>query len=63
MNIKYKIGAAYSDDEVDESISSFVFSRLSNEKIADLVELLVTRGLLSQRMVFDVFKRTDDYLK
>ncbi len=61
-NIKYKTGAPYSDNDVDESISEFVFSRLSNDTIADLVELLVERGVLSRREVFDVFKNSEEYL-
>ncbi len=63
-NIKYKTTRPgdYADHDVDESISAFVFSRLSNETIADLVELLVVRGVLSRREVFDVFKNSEDYL-
>lgn len=65
-NIKYKYKTAGIDRDVDESISDFVHARLTNknlnEKLGKLVELLVERGVLSRREVFDVFKRTEDYL-
>ena len=65
-NIQYKYKTAGIDRDVDQSISDFVHARLTrgnlDQKLAKLVELLVARGVLSRREVFDVFKREEDHL-
>lgn len=61
-NIKYKKGEPFSDDEVDESISNFITDRATKNSFGKLVELLVERGILSRREVFNAFKTHEDYL-
>ena len=62
-NIKYIRGSAEAQAiSVDEPISDFITHRTTANSMGQLVELLVERGVLSRREVFDVFKREEDYL-
>ena len=61
-NIKYKTTMSGNPRDIDSPISDFVHARLSNAKLAMLIELLVVRGVLSRREVFDTFKSEEECL-